>query len=139
MIKSGYIFSPFEAPNLSPFDKLFEVFSELITHTSGDVDEALDWLKILDKEYSLTTEEYTMEDFIEDLKKKGYLREEIQPDGKGQLAITAKTERVLRKNALNQIFGNIRKSGAGNNKSKKSGQGDEATGEFRDFQFGDSI
>jgi Ca-activated chloride channel homolog len=139
MIKSGYIFSPFEAPNLSPFDKLFEVFSELITHTSGDVDEALDWLKILDKEYSLTTEEYTMEDFIEDLKKKGYLREEIQPDGKGQLAITAKTERVLRKNALNQIFGNIRKSGAGNHKSKKSGQGDEATGEFRDFQFGDSI
>ena len=139
MIKSGYVFSPFEAPNLSPFDKLFEVFSELITHTSGDVDEALDWLKILDKEYSLTTEEYTMEDFIEDLKKKGYLREEIQPDGKGQLAITAKTERVLRKNALNQIFGNIRKSGAGNHKSKKSGQGDEATGEFRDFQFGDSI
>jgi len=139
MLKSGYIFTPFEAPEQSPFDRLFDIFSELITHTSGDVDEALDWLNILDKEYSLTSDQYTMDDFIEDLKKKGYLREEIKPDGNGQLAITAKTERVLRKNALDQIFGKIRKSGTGNHKSKKSGQGDELTGEFRDFQFGDSI
>lgn len=139
MRKSGYVFTPFEAPNQTPFEKLFDVFSELITHTSGDVDEALDWLNILDKEYKLTTEDYTMEDFIEDLKKKGYLREEILPDGNGQLSITAKTERVLRKNAMDQIFGNIRKNGAGNHKSKKSGQGDESTGEFRDFQFGDSL
>ena len=139
MLKSGYIFTPFEAPEQSPFERLFDIFSELITHTSGDVDEALDWLNILDKEYSLTNDEYTIDDFIEDLKKKGYLREEIKPDGNGQLAITAKTERVLRKNALDQIFGKIRKSGTGNHKSKKSGQGDELTGEFRDFQFGDSI
>jgi uncharacterized protein with von Willebrand factor type A (vWA) domain len=139
MRKSGYVFTPFEAPDQTPFEKLFDVFSELITHTSGDVDEALDWLNILDKEYNLTTEDYTMEDFIEDLKKKGYLREEIQPDGNGQLSITAKTERVLRKNAMDQIFGNIRKNGVGNHKSKKSGQGDESTGEFRDFQFGDSF
>jgi uncharacterized protein with von Willebrand factor type A (vWA) domain len=139
MPRSGYVFSPYEAPEQTPFDKLFEVFSELITHTSGDVDEALEWLDVLDKEYSLTTDEYTMEDFIEDLKKKGFLREEIQPEGNGQLSITAKTERVLRKNAMDQIFGKIRKSGSGSHKSKKSGQGDELTGEFRDFQFGDSI
>ena len=139
MPKSGYIFTPYQSPEQSNFDRLFDIFSELITHTSGDVDEALEWLNVLDKEYSLTNDEYTMDDFIEDLKKKGYLREEIKPDGKGQLAITAKTERVLRKNALDQIFGKIRKSGTGNHKSKKSGQGDELTGEFRDFQFGDSI
>jgi len=93
----------------------------------------------LDKEYSLTNDKYTMDDFIEDLKKKGYLREEILPDGKGQMSVTAKTERILRKNAMEQIFGNIRKSGRGQHKSKKSGLGDEATGEFRDFQFGDAL
>jgi Ca-activated chloride channel family protein len=139
MLKSGYTFTPYEAPEQSNFDRLFDIFSELITHTSGDVDEALEWLSVLDKEYGLTNDDYSMEDFIEDLKKKGYLREEIQPDGQGQLSITAKTERVLRKNAMEQIFGNIRKSGQGNHKSKKSGQGDETTGEFRDFQFGDAI
>ena len=139
MAQSGYVFTPYVAPEQSPFDKLFDIFSELITHTSGDVDEALDWLKILDKEYNLTTPEYTLEDFIEDLKKRGYLREEIRPDGKGELSITAKTERAIRKNAMAQIFGNIRKSGRGNHHSKKTGQGDEATGEFRDFQFGDAL
>jgi uncharacterized protein with von Willebrand factor type A (vWA) domain len=139
MRNSGYVFTPYQAPEQSDFERLFEIFSELIVHTSGDVDEALEWLEVLDKEYGLTNENYTMQDFIEDLKKKGYLREEILPDGQGQLSVTAKTERILRKNAMEQIFGNIRKNGRGQHKSKKSGQGDEATGEFRDFQFGDAL
>jgi uncharacterized protein with von Willebrand factor type A (vWA) domain len=139
MRNSGYVFTPYQAPEQSDFERLFEIFSELIVHTSGDVDEALEWLEVLDKEYGLTNENYTMDDFIEDLKKKGYLREEILPDGQGQLSVTAKTERILRKNAMEQIFGNIRKNGRGQHKSKKSGQGDEATGEFRDFQFGDAL
>jgi len=139
MRNSGYVFTPYQAPEQSDFERLFEIFSELIVHTSGDVDEALEWLEVLDKEYGLTNENYSMEDFIEDLKKKGYLREEILPDGQGQLSVTAKTERILRKNAMEQIFGNIRKNGRGQHKSKKSGQGDEATGEFRDFQFGDAL
>lgn len=139
MRNSGYVFTPYQAPELSDFERLFDIFTELIVHTSGDVDEALEWLNVLDKEYSLTNDKYTMDDFIEDLKKKGYLREEILPDGKGQMSVTAKTERILRKNAMEQIFGNIRKSGRGQHKSKKSGLGDEATGEFRDFQFGDAL
>jgi len=93
--KSGFVFTKHVAENQSPFDKLFEVFQELITHTSGDFDEAMDWLKQLDEEYRLTTKDYTLEDFVEDLKKKGYLREEIKTDGKPGLAITEKTERAL--------------------------------------------
>ena len=67
--KSGFIFKTYEAPNQSPFDKLFEIFKELITYTSGDFDEAIDWLRQLDVEYKLTTRDYTIDDFIEDLKK----------------------------------------------------------------------
>ena len=139
MLSSGYIFTSFNSPESSIFDKLLEVFLELVTHTSGDIDEVMDWLKILDKEYALTNDEYSLDDFIEELKKKGYLREEITTDNKNQTTITAKTERALRKSALDQIFGKIRKTGIGNHKSKKSGQGDELTGEFRDFEFGDTI
>jgi hypothetical protein len=139
MPASGYIFTHFNEPEKSIFDKLLEVFLELVTHTSGDLDEVIEWLKMLDKEYSLTNDEYTLDDFIEELKKKGYLREEITPDKENGMAITAKTERALRKSALDQIFGRIRKTGLGNHKSKKSGQGDETTGEFRDFEFGDTI
>ncbi|MEF3078789.1 vWA domain-containing protein [Winogradskyella poriferorum] len=139
--KSGFIFKTYEAPNQSPFDKLFEIFKELITYTSGDFDEAIDWLRQLDVEYKLTTRDYTIDDFIEDLKKKGYIREEIDNDGNGGsgMAITAKTERAIRQQALDHIFGKIKRSGSGNYKSKGVGLGDEHTGDFRAYQFGDAL
>lgn len=137
--KKGFVFKTYEASYQSPFDKLFEIFKELITYTSGDFDEAIDWLRELDKEYKLTTAEYTIDDFIEDLKKKGYLKEVIDPDGNGALTITAKTERAIRQQALDHIFGKIKRSGQGNHKSKSSGIGDEHTGEYRTYQFGDAL
>ena len=86
-LKKGFVFKPYESPTQSPFEKLFEIFKELITHTSGDFDEAISWLRELDKEYELTTAEYTIDDFIEDLKKKGYIKEEIDTDGNGGMAM----------------------------------------------------
>jgi len=138
-IKKGFLFKSYEAPNVSPFEKLFGIFKELITHTSGDFDEAIDWLRELDKEYKLTDKNYTIDDFIEDLKKKGYIKDEIKDDGTSGIGITAKTEREIRQQALDQIFGNLKRSGAGNHKTKHSGNGDEQTGEYRDFNFGDSL
>ncbi|MEP0134220.1 MAG: VWA domain-containing protein [Eudoraea sp.] len=143
----GFRFLNYEAPQLTPFEKLFEIFQELITHTSGDVDEALDWLRELDKEYELTDENYTIDDFIEDLKAKGFLREELEEgsgEGEGEfgepgLAITAKMERIIRKRALDQIFGKLKRSGSGNHKTGKSGPGDEHTGDFREYRYGDSL
>jgi uncharacterized protein with von Willebrand factor type A (vWA) domain len=139
MNKKGFYFKEFEEKSISPFDKLFGIFKELITHTSGDFDEAIEWLRELDKEYELTDENYTIEDFIEDLKAKGYIREEIDENGGSGMGITAKTERAIRQTALENIFGNLNKSGAGNHKTKASGQGDELTGEFRSYHFGDSL
>ncbi|WP_395618276.1 VWA domain-containing protein [Aquirufa sp.] len=139
MNKKGFYFKEFEEKSVSPFDKLFGIFKELITHTSGDFDEAIDWLRELDKEYELTDENYTIDDFIEDLKTKGYIREEIDENGGSGIGITAKTERAIRQTALENIFGNLNKSGAGNHKTKASGQGDEMTGEFRSYHFGDSL
>lgn len=137
--KKGFVFRQYEAPNVSPFDKLFEIFTELITHTSGDLDEALDWLRELDKEYKLTDANYTIDDFIEDLKKKGYIKDEVKDDATGGLKITAKTERSIRQQALNQIFGNLKRSAGGNHKTKHAGSGDEHTGEFREYHFGDGL
>ena len=137
--KTGFIFKKFEPKSLSLFERLLDIFKELITHTSGDFDEAIDWLKELDKEYNLTNEEYTIEDFIEELKQKGYIREEIDGNGNGNISLTAKTEQAIRQQALNQIFGKIKRNGIGNHKSNKQGIGDELTGDFRAYQFGDSI
>ena len=138
-IKKGFYFKTYEAPFQSPFDKLFAIFKELITHTSGDFDEAISWLRELDKEYKLTDDSYTIDDFIEDLKKKGYIREELKDDGTSGTGITAKTERAIRQQALENIFGNLKKSGSGSHKTKHIGNGDEHTGEFREFHFGDAL
>jgi Ca-activated chloride channel family protein len=138
-IKKGFYFKTYEAPFQSPFEKLFAIFKELITHTSGEFDEAIDWLRELDKEYKLTDSAYTIDDFIEDLKKKGYIREELKDDGTSGIGITAKTERAIRQQALDNIFGNLKRSGTGNHKTKQAGNGDEHTGEFREFHFGDGL
>ncbi len=155
-LKKGFRFTTYQAPNLSPFEKLFEIFQELITHTSGDFDEAIEWLRQLDKEYELTDDEYTIDDFIEDLKAKGYIREEFEDgggemgevgedgeegdgSGNGKINITAKLEQMLRKRALDQIFGKIKRSGSGNHKTGKLGRGDEHSGEFREYRFGDAL
>ncbi|EKF54234.1 von Willebrand factor A [Galbibacter marinus] len=143
--RNGFVFTTFKEPEQTPFEKLFEIFKELITHTSGDFDEAIDWLRELDQEYQLTDANYTIDDFIEDLKRKGYIREEIDPNGggssgdKGGYSITAKTEQLLRKHALEQIFGKLKKSGSGNHRSKHIGQGDELTGNLREYRFGDAL
>src|SRR5690606_3290963 len=55
------------------------------------------------------------------------------------MGITAKTECAIRRAALDQIFGAIKRSGSGNHKSKQIGLGDEHTGDFRSYQFGDGL
>ena len=147
--RKGFLFTNFEAADQSPFERLFNIFQELITHTSGDVEEALDWLRELDEEYELTDDDYTIDDFIEDLKAKGYLREEFRDGGEGSegegeggegsLSLTAKMERIIRKRALDQIFGKLKRSGSGNHRTKKAGRGDEHTGDFREYRFGDPL
>jgi hypothetical protein len=59
-------------------------------------------LRELDKEYKLTDEHYTIDDFIEDLKKR------IQQIKRGWIFRywnNSKTERAIRQQALDQIFG----------------------------------
>jgi len=136
----GWSFSAFKKENISTFDKLFEIFKELITYTSGDFDEAIDWLRQLDQEYVLTDENYTIEDFIEDLLNKGYIQAEISSEGdKAFNKISAKMEKALRKFALNKIFGKIKKSRSGNHRSKYSGFDDDDSNDFKNYQYGDRV
>ncbi|NWF88882.1 MAG: VWA domain-containing protein [Ignavibacteriaceae bacterium] len=120
----------------SPFEKLLKLFLELITITSGDVSEALNWLSELDKQYKLTDDSYGVGDFIDDLKKNNYLKED---ENKQVIVITAKTEQSIRRQSLEEIFGRLKKSKPGNHRTPFSGSGDELTSERREFHFGDSL
>src|SRR5437667_8249626 len=102
-IMIGHNFNKFDPNEQSKtkFQQLLDVFMQLLTYTSGDVSEALQWLNQLDREYEMTDEEYGIGDFIDELKEKGYLTEEQQT---GQIKITPKTEQGIRKRSLEEII-----------------------------------
>jgi uncharacterized protein with von Willebrand factor type A (vWA) domain len=135
----GFRFSKYIPPQnkeKSTFEKLLDIFMHLLVITSGNVSETLNWMNELDKQYGLTDDEYGMGDFIEDLKKKGYITEEGET---GSIRITAKSEQSIRKKALEEIFGKLKKTGRGTHNTPYSGQGDELSTDRRDYQFGDTL
>nr|WP_299458540.1 VWA domain-containing protein [uncultured Microscilla sp.] len=137
----GHRFTQYTPPELkqaADFDRLLDIFMQLVTMTSGDVSEALQWLNNLDQQHHLTSDEYGIGDFIEDLKKKGYIKEE--EGGTGKVVMTAKSEISIRRSALEEVFGKLKRSrGAGNHHTNYSGKGDERGTDRRAFQFGDGL
>lgn len=130
----GFRFSHIELPSEgTAFERLLRVFIELLQYTAGDANEAVNWLTELDRQHGLTTSEYGMGDFIEDLKENGYLRE----NDNNEFEISAKTEQAIRKQSLDEIFGKLRKTSNGQHKTNKTGTGDEPNAELRPWEFGD--
>lgn len=134
----GFHFSHFD-PNenaKTKFEQLLDIFMQLLTYTNGDVDEALQWMNQLDKEYGLTNDEYGMGDFLDELREKGYIDENKKT---GEIKITPKTEQGIRQKSLEEIFGKLKKTKTGDHHTFKPGQGDETNPETRPFQFGDAL
>ena len=134
----GWIFSEYIPDDHidDPFERLLNIFQDLLVHTSGDVSEALSWLTELDKHYELTDDDYGMADFIQDLIDRGYIQQRKKD---GLMAPSAKMEIELRRKALDDIFDQLKKSKRGNHVTRITGQGDEFTAEMRPFQFGDKL
>jgi len=134
----GFQFTQFnpDENSKSRFEQMLDLFMQLLTYTSGDLNEALQWMNELDKKYQLTDDDYGMGDFIDELKDKGYISGDNE---KGEIKITPKTEQGIRKRSLDEIFGKLKKTKQGDHKTFKPGQGDELNPESRQFQFGDML
>lgn len=135
----GFRFLEFDesSEKKADFDSLLKYFLQLLTYTSGDVAEALSWMNALDREYNFTSPEYGMGDFIEDLKRRGYLKED--ENNPQRLLSTARSEQSIRKQSLEEIFGNLRKKSRGRHATPYTGIGEETTADRRPYQFGDSM
>ncbi len=121
----------------SDFEKLLPLFLELLTHTSGDVEEALKWMDELNKEHGFFDNDYTRKDFEDDLRKHGIIGE--APTKGGKAPLTGKAEQLLRQRALDQVFGKLKKSDRGNHGLRRTGEGDEQTSDRRTYRYGDRI
>lgn len=117
------------------FERLLDLFQQLLYHTGGDVREALHWLTELDRQHGVAGE-MGIGDFVEELKNRGFVEDGRQP---GELALTAKSERGLRERSLEEIFSQLRKSRRGGHRTPHAGAGDERQPETRPFQYGDNL
>jgi uncharacterized protein with von Willebrand factor type A (vWA) domain len=115
-------------------EQLFRLFSYLLTKTSGDVDEALDWMSRLDEQYNILGE-MTMEQFIDELKKAGLIQED--DSGGSDFQLTPRGAQRIRQDALREIFTSLKKAGSGQHETPHTGSGVEHTGDLRDYEFGD--
>src|SRR5437870_3965318 len=93
---------------------LFRIYNDLLLQTSGDVEEALQWMEALGKEYGFFDETFGIEDFKKLLRESGMIREKSK--GRG-FEVTSKGERAIRKSALHAILSGVDKGPAGQHRT----------------------
>ncbi|MDW8465538.1 MAG: VWA domain-containing protein [Chloroherpetonaceae bacterium] len=124
-------------PARAPSKKMLKIFNQLLIYTNGDANQALQWMTEMDRQYGLGDDEIGMGEFIEWLKREGYLEDAAE---RGEFQITGKTTKKIREDSLNEIFSTLRKQSAfGNHKIPRTGQSDERMPETRPWRFGDNL
>ena len=106
---------------------LISLFNYILMQVEGDVDEALEWMQYIDQKQPLFSEDLTMQDFIDELKARGYVEE----DRDGEYSVTAKGNQRIRKDALNEIFDGMKKSQMGMHDTPHIGGGVEKLSEIK--------
>ena len=115
--------------------ELFRLFTYLMMKTSGDVDEALQWMEYLDQTRGILGG-MTMQEFVDELKKAGLIRDD-QEGGDGGYSLTGKGRQRIRRDALEEIFTSLKKAAPGEHRTPFSGAGVEPTGDLKNYTFGD--
>ncbi len=118
----------------SRLEDLLSIFSSILVQTNGDIDEALDWLEQMGIEYQLFDKDLTFGDFVDELKRQGYIAEK-----EGIQILTSKGSRKIRSDMLRKIFSGLKPDTSGFHESNKSGRGVDKLGELKKFEFGDQI
>lgn len=112
--------------------QLMQLFSHVLIQTSGDVQEALDWLKQLAEEYGIFDENLSMDDLLDKLREMGVI-EEIN----GEPTLTNIGIQRIRQDALNEIFTSLKKSPFGSHETSHSGGGVDRLSETKKWTFGE--
>ena len=113
---------------------LLNLYHQLLLQTNGDVDDAFDALEQIGERYGFFGKDFDLEKFKEWLKQNDAVRE-VEP---GKHVLTGRGERAIRRDSLQEIFGKMAKSAAGDHRMPKSGIGVDRLPETRAYEFGDS-
>jgi uncharacterized protein with von Willebrand factor type A (vWA) domain len=113
---------------------LMRLFNQLVLATGGDVDEAMEWMRYLQREGYIAPE-IDLEAFFAGLENQDL----IGRDGAGEMQLTAGGERRIRKSAFEEVFSSLDRSGPGYHPIRAAGEGIERLPETRPYRFGDDV
>ena len=122
--------------NAKNFEDLLKIYQQLLLITSGDFNKTISIMTELDRKHNFTPENYGIVDFIEDLKKKGYIKE--NPNDQ-KIKITKKSELELRHSALDEIFGKLKKDKTGSHMTNTFGSSLDFDSSTKPYEFGDNL
>ncbi len=115
--------------------KLFKkLFSYLLVQEDGDVDRVLEMLEAIGERYGLFDDDFSFEALKRQLVSERLVAQ--TPEG---FALTPRGERVVRTDALNQVFSSLKPGPSGQHRTPHSGSGTERLAETRPYVFGDEV
>jgi Ca-activated chloride channel homolog len=113
-------------------EQLTSLFSYLLVQTSGDVEEALEWLRRLAEEHGLFDESLSPDDLLQKLKDEGIIEETGDTH-----TLTTKGVQRIREDALREVFTSLRKGDVGSHDVPRTGTGIDRASEVRKWSPGD--
>jgi uncharacterized protein with von Willebrand factor type A (vWA) domain len=119
---------------LKSFQDLISLFNYLMLMAGGDVEQVFRWMRYLQERGNLSPD-VDLEEFRKHLEDERII-EQLKEGG---YALTARGEQVIRRDSLNQIFANLMKTGIGQHRVPRSGEGEERLTETRPYRFGDAV
>ncbi len=117
--------------SLRAFSTLMQLFRHLLLQANGDVERALRTLKRL-QEMGYIDPSADLARFRESLEEN-----RIIDSGKGFPTLTRRGERMIRREALNEIFNSLKRGAFGEHRTPHAGEGGERLPETRPYQFGE--
>jgi len=123
---------PGSATDERRLEQMISLFSHLVMQTSGNVEEALEWLRELGREYGLFDEHLSPEELIEKLREMGIIE-----GAETGLEMTTRGVQRIRQDALKEVFRSLRKAPSGSHETPHLGRGTDRLSETRKFTFGD--
>ncbi|HVS02011.1 MAG TPA: VWA domain-containing protein [Thermoanaerobaculia bacterium] len=113
---------------------LLRLFQQLLLAASGDVEEAMEWMRHLQREGHIDAS-VDLEAFFASLEE----RQLVARDAAGAMHLTGAGERRLRQSAFEEIFTSLDKGAAGYHPVSAAGEGVERLPETRPWEFGDDV
>ena len=113
---------------------LMRVFNQLVLAAGGDVEEAMEWMRHLQKQ-GYIDDGVDLEAFFAAHAEQLL----VERDGEGALRLTAGGERRIRRSAFEEVFSSLKKGAAGYHPIRGAGEGVEQLPETRPYGFGDEL